>query len=77
MVNPAALPGEHDIFVCGNDAGAKEKVAEILRSFGWKNIVDLGDITGARGQEMFLPLWLRLYGSVKDPMFNVHVVGRK
>jgi len=77
MVNPAALPGEHDIFVCGNDAGARGKVTEILRSFGWRNIVDLGDITAARGQEMFLPLWLRLYGSVKSPMFNVHVVGRK
>jgi predicted dinucleotide-binding enzyme len=76
MVNPGALPGDHDIFVCGNDGAAKGKVTEILRSFGWKHVVDLGDITGARGLEMFLPIWLRLYGALKNPMFNVHVVGR-
>ncbi len=31
MVNPALVPGDHDIFVCGNDADAKTRVAEILK----------------------------------------------
>jgi predicted dinucleotide-binding enzyme len=60
--------------MCGNDAGAKGKVAELLKgSFGWKNVVDLGDLTAARGQEMYLPLWIRLMGALGTPMFNVHV----
>ena len=75
MVNPGALAGgEHTVFLSGNDDAAKTAVADLLRSFGWKDIVDLGDITTARGAEMFLPLWLRLLGTVQSPMFNVKVV---
>lgn len=75
MVNPARLPGEHAVFVCGNDAGAKEQVTRLLREgFGWKQVVDLGDITCARGTEMYLPLWVRLYGVMKTTDFNIHLV---
>src|SRR5947208_1024899 len=35
MVAPASIPGEHDVFVCGNDDGAKAQVSELLESFGW------------------------------------------
>ena len=75
MVDPASVPGEHDIFTCGNDPGAKAQVSELLQSFGWpaERIVDLGDITAARAQEMYLPLWLRLMG-VFGPGFNIKVV---
>jgi len=74
MVNPAIVPGEHDIFLCGNDSGAKTQVATILRDwFGWRTVVDLGDITAARGMEMYLPLWLRLLGAFKTPQLNIHV----
>src|SRR5690349_9830254 len=53
MVNPSALPGDHNVFVSGNDGAAKEAAKGILKSFGWKesNIIDLGDITTARGTE--------------------------
>jgi predicted dinucleotide-binding enzyme len=76
MVDPASVPGEHDIFVCGNDEQAKGEVAELLQSFGWpaERIVDLGDITGARATEMYLPLWLRLMGAVGGPAFNIRIV---
>lgn len=75
MVNPGLLAGEHDLFISGNDASAKGRVSELAReSFGWKNIVDLGDITAARGQEMFVIFWVRAYGALKSPMFNIHVV---
>ncbi len=74
MVEPSLVSGEHDVFVCGNDAQAKDKVKEILRSFGWKSIIDLGDITAARGTEMLLPLWLRLMGLFQSPNFNFRVV---
>lgn len=76
MVNPAALPGDHNVFVSGNDASAKDKAKEILKSFGWKesNMIDLGDITSARGTEQLLPIWIRLYGALKNPMFNFNIV---
>jgi 8-hydroxy-5-deazaflavin:NADPH oxidoreductase len=75
MVNPSLLPGEHDVFMCGNDDGAKARVSQLLKeSFGWKNVVDLGDLSAARGQEMYVILWVRMFGALKSPMFNIHVV---
>jgi predicted dinucleotide-binding enzyme len=74
MVNPGLVKGEHDTFVCGNDLQAKAKVVEILRSFGWKSPIDLGDITGARGLEMLLPVWVRLLGTLQTRNFNFKVV---
>jgi predicted dinucleotide-binding enzyme len=74
MVDPSLIKGDHDIFVCGNDAAAKAQVTEILKGwFGWQHVVDLGDLTAARGQEMFVIFWVRLYGALKSPMFNIHV----
>ncbi len=77
MVNPAMINGgDHSTFVCGNDAGAKEEVKKILQQFGWadKNILDLGDITKARGTEMYLPLWLSIYGATSNGAFNIKIV---
>ena len=74
MVDPSLIKGDHDMFLSGNDLGAKGQVAEILKGwFGWKHVIDLGDLTAARGQEMFVILWVRLYGSLQSPTFNVHV----
>lgn len=78
MVNPTMLNGgEHVTFVCGNDDVAKENVKALLQTFGWqqKNILDLGDLTAARGAEMYLPLWLRIYGAKKTGAFNIQIVG--
>ncbi|MBS1745823.1 MAG: NADP oxidoreductase, partial [Bacteroidetes bacterium] len=68
--------GDHTIFVSGNDVSAKEEVKTILKSFGWydKNILDLGDITTARGTEMYLPLWLRIWGATNNGAFNIKIV---
>lgn len=76
MVNPGKVNGgDHDMFVSGNDAAAKATVSEFLKTqFGWKNVHDLGDITTARGTESYLPLWIRLWGALKTPMFNVKIV---
>ena len=76
MVEPSLVPGEHNLFVSGDDADAKAEVVDLLESFGWQRdlILDLGDITTARGPEMYLPLWLRLFGAVGAPNFNIHVV---
>jgi 8-hydroxy-5-deazaflavin:NADPH oxidoreductase len=77
MVNPAMIGnGDHNVFIAGNDADAKTKVKEILASFGWiaANILDLGDITKARGLEMYLPLWLSIYGATNNGAFNIKIV---
>ncbi len=77
MVDPARVPGDHNLFICGNDAAAKREVINRLCEwFGWKpsNIIDLGDITHSRGTEMFLALWVRLWGVLGTPHFNIHVV---
>jgi hypothetical protein len=76
MVDPQQLAGgDHTMIMCGNDAGAKTEVMRILKEwFGWQDVIDLGDITNARGTEMYLPLWVRLYGALKTPMFSVKVV---
>lgn len=75
MVEPSRVPGEHDVFVSGDNPDAKAKVTEILRDwFGWKSVIDLGDISTARGTEGYILLWLRLWGTVKSPDFNIKVV---
>lgn len=77
MVNPTMLAdGAHSVFVSGNDAAAKRQATELLRAFGWPDasIIDLGDLSTARGTEMVLPLWLRLYGKLQTGAFNLAVV---
>lgn len=67
--------GDHTLFLSGNDAQAKAQVRELLGSwFGWKDLIDLGDITTARGTEQLLPIWVRLYGAMGTPHFNFKVV---
>lgn len=75
MVDPQAVAGgDHAMFVAGNDAEARASVARWLGEwFGWRDVIDLGDITGARGMEMLLPVWLRLWGAVGTPMFNFKI----
>jgi predicted dinucleotide-binding enzyme len=80
MVDPSLVPGDHSVFLSGNDAAAKDAVAVYLQQwFGWKkeNIIDIGDMTTARGTEMLLPIWVRLYGAFKSPMFNFHIARAK
>jgi predicted dinucleotide-binding enzyme len=76
MVEPGALEEATNVFVCGNDSGAKAQVIELLETFGWLSgdIVDLGDISAARGTEMYLPLWLRIMGALETPQFNIRIV---
>lgn len=74
MVDPAGLGQESTIFMAGNDADARRTAADLARELGWVDVLDLGDLTAARGLEMYIPLWLRLYGAVGHPRFNIKVV---
>ena len=75
MAEPAQLAGgDHSTFVSGNDDDAKKTVVALLESLGHTDVIDLGDITTARGTEMLLPIWLRLMGTLGTPMFNFKIV---
>jgi 8-hydroxy-5-deazaflavin:NADPH oxidoreductase len=75
MVAPEKIGGDHALFIGGNDDAAKSETIALLESFGWPGgrVIDLGDISAARGTEMYLPLWLRLMGSLGTAEFNIEV----
>lgn len=66
--------GNHTIFLCGNDSEAKKQVIKIMQSYGWSDILDLGDIKSARGMEMLLPIWLEIWGALGTAKFNFKIV---
>ncbi len=76
MTDPGQVgDGEHTMFVAGNDADAKADVTRWLHDwFGWKDVLDVGDMTAARGMEMVLPLWVRLMGTLGTAAFNFRIV---
>jgi predicted dinucleotide-binding enzyme len=75
MVDPGSVPGRHTIYVCGNDAAARSAVGELLQAFGWpaESVLDLGDITAARGVEMWLIHWITLMRRLGTAQFNLEV----
>lgn len=79
MVNPRLIPEDQTVFVSGNDNLAKQSVKQLLQSFSWKEseIIDLGDISTSRGPEQLLPIWVRIYSGVGNPMFNFKIVFTK
>jgi predicted dinucleotide-binding enzyme len=78
MVDPGRIEAVHDVFVSGNSPEAKAEVQLVLEQwFGWKRVIDLGDITTARGTEAYLLLWTRLYGVMQTSEFNVQLVRAK
>jgi 8-hydroxy-5-deazaflavin:NADPH oxidoreductase len=66
--------GDHHVFISANDADAKEQVTDLLKSFGWIHIFDLGDLSTARGTEAYMLLWVRLYGAMNTGMINVKII---
>ena len=76
MVNPGSLAGgDHTLFMSGNDDQAKEQVRHLFGEwFGWRDIIDVGDITTARGTEALLALWVRLFMKFGSPNFQFKVV---
>ena len=74
MADPKSLGSSSTVFVSGDDAAAKATVVGLLQSFGHDDVIDLGGIETARGPEMVLPIWLRLWTAVGSPQFNFKVV---
>ncbi|MFN8160904.1 MAG: NAD(P)-binding domain-containing protein [Solirubrobacterales bacterium] len=76
MTAPGQLSEPTTVFIAGNDEAAKAEAVQLLESFGWPrdSVLDLGDISAARGMEMYLPIWLRMMGALGTPAFNVRAV---
>ena len=74
MVNPRGLRGDSTIFVAGNDPAARATAAALAADLGWTDVFDLGDLTAARGLEMFIPLWVRIYAQLGYAEYNIKLV---
>ncbi len=76
MLNPSVVTGgDSTLFMSGNDAAAKATVLELLQSFGWKDVIDLGDISNAGATELMMPIWLRVWGKLgQSTVFNFKIV---
>jgi predicted dinucleotide-binding enzyme len=75
MVEPTLIPGEHHVFVSGDDAGAKETVSGLLKEIGWtgRQIIDLGGLATARNTEQLVGLWVTLYSNFGTDAFNFSI----
>jgi len=75
MVDPSKLIEKTDVFVSGDDIEAKSTVVRILKEwFGWREVIDLGDITTSRSVEMYMMLWHDLRKSISAKRFNIKLV---
>ena len=74
MVDPGNLKGQHSVFIASNDEAAKREVTILLQSFGWHDVIDLGDLAACRAMEQLIPLWMRLESKLGGPQFNLSVV---
>jgi 8-hydroxy-5-deazaflavin:NADPH oxidoreductase len=74
MIDPRGLGSDSTIFVAGNDDSARQTAASIAADLGWTDVFDLGDLTAARGLEMYLPLWIRIFGQLGRPQFNIKLI---
>jgi predicted dinucleotide-binding enzyme len=75
MVDPTRVGnGDHSTFLSGDDPDAKRTVVDLLASMGHTDVIDVGDLSTARGTEMLLPIWVRLMGALGTPYFNFKIV---
>src|SRR5215510_13738567 len=75
MVEPNKLIEKTDVFVSGNDIEAKATVVRILKEwFGWREVIDLGDIVTARSVEMYVLLWHDMRKAISSQRFNIKLV---
>ncbi|MGV3576077.1 MAG: NADPH-dependent F420 reductase [Devosia sp.] len=74
MVDQANLQQKHSVFIASNDEAAKREVTALLESFGWQDVIDLGDLSACRAMEQLVPLWMSLEKKFGGPQFNLAVI---
>jgi hypothetical protein len=75
MVDPGLVPGDHVLFVSGDDHAAKHETTLLLEELGWPaaRVIDLGGIETARGPECWMHLWLPLWKRLGTNRFNLTI----
>ncbi len=75
MVRPSLVPGDHVVFLSGDDQAAKDDVRALLTEFGWAAtaILDLGGLDTSRTTEAYFPLWIALFGALGTATFNLAI----
>jgi 8-hydroxy-5-deazaflavin:NADPH oxidoreductase len=61
MVSPSFPGGKPDMFICGDDEGAKKTVTELATELGWAGVIDIGGIVGARYLEPMGMVWISYF----------------
>lgn len=75
MVDPGSVgDGDTTVFAASDDAEARQVVVGLLGELGWVDVVELDGLHNARGLEMWLPLWVRLMGTLGTAEFNLKLV---
>ena len=74
MVDPGRLAEATTIFLASDDPGGRARVRGLLSALGWTDIVEFTSLDAARGLEMWLPLWVRLMGTLGTADFNLKLV---
>ena len=74
MVDPGNLQQRHSVFIASDHDDAKREVTNLLRRFGWEDIIDLGNLSNCRAMEQLIPLWMSLERKFGGPQFNLAVV---
>lgn len=74
MTHPDELPEAPTGFYCGNDADAKAVVEQLLHDFGWRDTMDLGDISASRYTEMLGAFWVPLLNSTGHMRWGIKVI---
>lgn len=74
MVDPGRLAEPTTIFLASDDPGGRARVRGLLTELGWTDIVEFPALDAARGLEMWLPLWVRLMGTLGTADFNLKLV---
>ncbi len=58
MIDPKFADGQPDMFIAGNDAAAKQQTADLLKAFGWRSAIDMGDISKSYLLEALAMTWI-------------------
>ncbi|MDT0330625.1 NADPH-dependent F420 reductase [Nocardiopsis lambiniae] len=73
MTSPEVAGADHSVFLSGDDDSAKDVVGDLLRGWGWSDVIDLGPIGTARATEMMLPMWMSLYKTLGTHRFGFKI----
>lgn len=63
FVDPSFSEGQPTMLIAGDDKPAKRIVGDVLTSFGWSNVVDIGGIEGSRELEAICIVWVKIGGT--------------